>query len=72
MSRLAFALHTPPGHYTDQRDVDLRRLQIDLDQHEQCRKAFMQAPSPRLGKALHQLEASIRHQQQALKKKGWL
>lgn len=71
MSRLAFAMHMPPLAINE-RDNELRRLQVDMDHHDQCRRAFLQAPSPRLGKALQQLEAAISRRQAMLRKKGWL
>lgn len=71
MSRLALAMHMPPVAI-DQRDNELRKLQVDIDQHAQCRRAFLQAPSPRLGAALRQLEASIKYRQAMCRKKGFL
>lgn len=71
MSRLALALRLPPVAI-DQRDNELRKLQVDIDQHAQCRRAFLQSPSPRLGAALRQLEASIKHRTNICKKKGYL
>lgn len=71
MSRLALAMHMPPAAI-DQRDNELRKLQVDVDQHAQCRRAFLQAPSPRLGAALRQLEASIKYRQALCRKKGYL
>lgn len=53
MSKLATALHAqPPGSIINAEGAALQRLQTLIDQHEQCRRAFLQAPSPRLGKAL--------------------
>lgn len=73
MSRIAIALHAqPPGTLVNQAGLELQRLQIDIDQHAQCRRAFMQAPSPRLGAALRQLEASIKYRQALCRKKGYL
>lgn len=71
MSRLALAMHMPPMAI-NHRDNELRKLQVDLDQHDQCRRAFLQNPSPRLGAALRQLEASIKYRQALCRKKGYL
>lgn len=71
MSRLALAMHMPPMAI-NQRDNELRKLQVDLDQRDQCRRAFLQNPSPRLGAALRQLEASIKYRQALCRKKGYL
>ena len=73
MSRLALAMHTPPpGTQLTRQDAELRSLQIDMAHYEQCKRAFYQAPSPRLGAALRQLEASIEYRKQICSKKGWL
>lgn len=71
MSRLALAMHMPPVAI-DQRDNELRKLQVDIDQHAQCRRTFLQDPNPRLGAALRQLEASIKCRQALCRKKGYL
>lgn len=73
MSRLAIALHAqPPGSLINEAGLELQRLQTLLDQHEQCRRAFLQAPSPRLGAALRQIEASIKYRTTLCRKKGFL
>lgn len=70
MSKLATALHAqPPGSIINAEGAALQRLQTLIDQHEQCRRAFLQAPSPRLGKALVQLESSLRYEQADYKRK---
>lgn len=50
--------------------IQFNRLQDLRRQHEQCRKAFVQNPTPRLGSALKQLEASIKYEERLLRKKG--
>lgn len=73
MSRLAVALHAqPPGSLVNEASLELQRLQVDIDQHAQCRRAFLQDPSPRLGAALRQLEASIKYRTAMCRKKGFL
>lgn len=41
------------------------RLEALVASHQQCRKAFYQAPSPRLGNCLRQLEASIKYERRS-------
>lgn len=65
-------MHAHPGGIVTQRDLELQRLQVDLDQHAQCRRAFLQDPGPRLGNALRQLEASIKYRTGLCRKKGYL
>jgi hypothetical protein len=68
MSRLATALHAqPPGTWINATGAALQRYATLLDQHEQCRRAFMQAPSPRLGAALEQIEREISRERRLLK-----
>lgn len=70
MSRLATALHAqPPGTLINAQGIALARYQTLLDQHAQCRRAFAQAPSPRLGKALVQLEADLKREHKDLARK---
>ena len=70
MSKLATALHAqPPGTYIDAKGAALQRYQTLLDQHEQCRRAFMQDPTPRLGAALKQLETSITNEKRYIERR---
>lgn len=45
--------------------ITMQKLQ---DEHERCRKAFMQDPTPRLGAALKQIEKAIAAERKAVKK----
>ena len=35
--------------------------------YQRCRKAFFQAPSPRLGSAIRQLESKIRYEERLIR-----
>lgn len=71
MSRLATALHAqPPGACIDKKGAALQRFATLLDQHEQCRRAFLQAPTPRLGKALTQIERALPYERKVLARLG--
>lgn len=72
MSRLQAATYAyPPGSIvTAQMQADQRWLTLQ-SQLDQCRRAFFQSPSPRLGQALKQLEASIKWEKSWRNKKGF-
>jgi hypothetical protein len=72
MSKLQAATFAyPPGSIvTPAMQADQRFLTL-LAQHDQCKKAFLQAPTPRLGSALKQIEATIKSEKAWRAKKGF-
>jgi hypothetical protein len=56
--------YPPRSLVTAQMAKDQRMLTL-MAQHEQCRKAFAQNPTPRLGNCLKAIEASIKYERRA-------
>lgn len=63
MSRLQSAMFAyPPGSIVTKQMAKDQRMLTLLSQHEQCKAAFFQNPTPRLGNCLKAIEASINYE----------
>jgi len=69
MSKLQTAMfaYPPKTTVTTQMAHDQRMLTL-LAQHQQCKAAFFQNPTPRLGNCLKAIEASIKYEKRRGKK----
>jgi len=52
----------PPGSIVTKQMAKDQRMLTLLSQHEQCKAAFFQNPTPRLGNCLKAIEASINYE----------
>jgi len=52
----------PPGSLVTRQMAKDQRVLTLTAQHEQCKKAFFQNPTPRLGSALKAIEASLKYE----------
>jgi hypothetical protein len=72
MSKLQAAMFAyPPGSRVTAQMASDQRFMTLLKQHEQCRAAFLQNPTPRLGSVLKQIEASIKYEKADRAKRGF-
>lgn len=66
MSKLQAAMFAyPPGSMVTRQMAKDQRMLTLLSQHQQCKAAFLQNPTPRLGNALKAIEASIKYERKS-------
>jgi hypothetical protein len=58
----------PPGSVVTKQMASDQRMLTLLAQHEQCKKAFLQNPTPRLGNCLKAIEASLKYEKRVSKR----